>query len=243
MKINRLGLLLGGLLTIVMGVSTGFAKPANTSDQGARERWTHKGFVQHHNLQSNNVLSSIGTQYYFSTADKVVNLPVETVEPVVEPVAAPAPAPEPEKNLDDLDEDGVLNADDLCPDTPKGETVNQQGCWILGKVYFLFDQAVIQKESIPELNRIVAYLRAHPELDVELQGHTDSTGPAIYNDGLSLRRAKAVMKYFVKQDIAASRMRSVGFGESRPVNDNSSKRKRYYNRRVEVHPFRNRSKP
>jgi OOP family OmpA-OmpF porin len=66
-----------------------------------------------------------------------------------------------------------------------------------------------------------------------IEGHTDSIGPAEYNMRLSERRAESVKDYLTdKLDIDASRLDTKGYGESRPVADNSTKEGRQKNRRV-----------
>jgi outer membrane protein OmpA-like peptidoglycan-associated protein len=69
-----------------------------------------------------------------------------------------------------------------------------------------------------------------------VQGHTDSTAAAEYNQKLSEARARAVSDYFIKQGISPGRIRAVGFGETRPVAANDTLEGRALNRRVELHP-------
>ncbi len=134
----------------------------------------------------------------------------------------------------DSDGDGVPDYMDKCPDTPKGAKVNSQGCWSLSNVNFDFDSAEIRAEAYPELNDIVNILRSNPNMQVTLEGHTDSVGPESYNLGLSERRAKAVMNYLVRKGTDASRLKSVGFGETRPIEDNKTESGRASNRRVDL---------
>jgi OOP family OmpA-OmpF porin len=79
-------------------------------------------------------------------------------------------------------------------------------------------------------------LKTNPTLTGEVQGHTDSTASAEYNQELSEARAKAVRDYFIKQGIAPGRIQAVGYGETRPVASNDSPEGRALNRRVELHP-------
>lgn len=73
---------------------------------------------------------------------------------------------------------------------------------------------------------------------IEVAGHADSTGPAEYNMGLSLRRANAVRDYLVSKGVEADRLVVRGYGESRPTADNSTREGRAKNRRVELVPQR-----
>lgn len=82
------------------------------------------------------------------------------------------------------------------------------------------------------LDKVVDAMNRYPRPVVEVGGHTDSEGPDIYNLDLSQRRADAVAAY-VATSIGAPRLRSVGFGESIPIADNSLANGRLQNRRVE----------
>ena len=77
-------------------------------------------------------------------------------------------------------------------------------------------------------------LKNNPGVSVEIDGHTDSTGPEAYNEGLSQRRAEAVESYLVKSGIESSRLSAKGFGESKPAYPNDTKENRAANRRTEL---------
>lgn len=147
--------------------------------------------------------------------------------------AAPAPAVSPL----DSDGDGVYDADDRCPNTPRGANVNSQGCWILGGILFDTDKSRIKPEYIYEVDEVASILANNPSLSVEIQGHTDSVGSDRYNKGLSERRANAVMNYLLNKGIDASRMSAVGYGESMPTASNATREGRAQNRRVELKPI------
>ncbi len=137
----------------------------------------------------------------------------------------------------DSDEDGVYDEDDKCPNTPKGARVNAVGCWVLDHVLFDFDRAVIKAEAYGQLDDVIRIMQNNPAMKVELQGYTDSTGPAQYNVGLSLRRANAVLKYLNGKGIDKDRLAAAGFGEKNPVVPNTTKENRAQNRRVEIQPY------
>ncbi len=102
-------------------------------------------------------------------------------------------------------------------------------------VLFAVNSDRIRGESTPTLAAIAAMLRDHPTLRLSIEGHTDSTGAADYNQALSERRAAAVRQYLVAHEgIAAERLRTAGFGETRPVTSNASPEGRRQNRRVEL---------
>ena len=137
----------------------------------------------------------------------------------------------------DADGDGVPDSLDRCPNTPYGAKVNAQGCWVLGEVLFAFDKSDINPKYDGMLDDAVKVLMRNPDLKIEIQGHTDSIGSAAYNQALSERRAKAVMRYFMKKGVSVSRMKAVGYGLTRPVATNKTKEGRAQNRRVELAPM------
>ncbi len=134
----------------------------------------------------------------------------------------------------DSDGDGVVDSRDRCPNTPRGVKVNADGCWELSGIYFDSGQAAIKNPRV--LDEALAILKTNPTLTGEVQGHTDSTAAAEYNQRLSEARARAVRDYFIKQGIGPERIRAVGFGETRPVASNDTLEGRALNRRVELHP-------
>jgi outer membrane protein OmpA-like peptidoglycan-associated protein len=105
---------------------------------------------------------------------------------------------------------------------------------VLRGVNFAFDSAEITSESEVILDAAADSLKESPGVRVEVAGHTDSTGPEAYNEGLSKRRAQAVFDYLTGQGIDASRLDAAGYGESRPVADNGTRDGRAQNRRVEL---------
>lgn len=99
---------------------------------------------------------------------------------------------------------------------------------------FGFDKYAITDEMIPVLEQAKAILEEDQSVNFIVAGHTDSTGPDTYNQGLSERRANSVKDWLVSNGIAANRLEAVGFGESQPKYDNATKEGRKLNRRVEL---------
>ena len=100
--------------------------------------------------------------------------------------------------------------------------------------FFGFDKAVILPAGKVKLDDLIAKVK-----DINLEvivavGHTDATGPASYNQALSVKRAGAVKAYLVSKGIDANRIYSEGKGETSPVADNSTRSGRSKNRRVEI---------
>lgn len=163
-------------------------------------------------------------------------------QPTAPPTPPPAPPPAPVTTCADLDDDGdgVNNCDDRCPNTPAGTAVGPDGCPVpltidLRGVNFDFDKSTLRPDAITTLNEAIEILKKYPQLRVEVAGHTDSTGPENYNQGLSERRAKAVYDYLGQNGIDASRMVGpVGYGELRPIDSNDTREGRARNRRTEL---------
>lgn len=101
-------------------------------------------------------------------------------------------------------------------------------------VLFEFDKYVIRKVYYPELNKWADFFNQNPSLEATIYGHADSTGPTLYNQKLSERRAQAVVDYLVGKGVSASRLKAIGFGETRPIVPNTTKENRQKNRRVEM---------
>ena len=110
----------------------------------------------------------------------------------------------------------------------------QQTMIELSDALFAFDKFDLNAEAREMLDRVVSWLSDHPELKVEIGGHTDSRGSDAYNQRLSENRAKSVYDYFVSHGIAASRLSYKGYGESRPIATNETDEGRQRNRRVEL---------
>lgn len=125
-------------------------------------------------------------------------------------------------DLMDNDKDGVINARDLCGETPNGADINNDGCeryqddledWDL-KVLFAHDSSKINPVFINELESMVAFLNKFPETSIELQGHASTVGKTDYNQALSERRAKKIKEALVTMGISSERVKLVGYGET-----------------------------
>ena len=105
---------------------------------------------------------------------------------------------------------------------------------VLRNVLFDFDRYNIRPDSAPVLDEAVELLKGGGTINIVAEGHTDSIGTEAYNLKLSQRRADAVRTYLVDHGISADRIRTEGFGESRPVASNDTADGRAQNRRVEL---------
>lgn len=108
---------------------------------------------------------------------------------------------------------------------------------VLKNVFFQTGSAALLPESTEELNRLVKLLTESPALRIQINGHTDDTGDAATNLILSENRAKAVYEFLLQHKIAADRLRYKGFGETQPIDENSTESGRRRNRRTEFAPI------
>lgn len=101
-------------------------------------------------------------------------------------------------------------------------------------VLFEFNSDQLQPEAVESLRRLVAYLKKPPGFQsLVIEGHTDSVGSATYNLNLSQRRAESVRKALVDLGAPNTKVKAMGFGESKPIADNGNYQGRAMNRRVE----------
>ena len=101
----------------------------------------------------------------------------------------------------------------------------------------LFDtgESTLRPRAAEALGQLAALIREHPDLPIEIEGHTDSVGTRAYNERLSLNRAEAVKRWLAANGrVPESRMTTRGFGPTRPVAPNGTAEGRQQNRRVEV---------
>lgn len=145
----------------------------------------------------------------------------------------------------DTDGDSVLDKDDKCPN--EAGTVANNGCpevpneEVQAKltsyartINFDSGKSDIQEAANETLQAIVAILKEFPKANFVVEGHTDSTASEKFNQKLSEARAQKVVDYLTSNGVDASRLTSVGFGETAPITSNDTKEGRTTNRRVEV---------
>lgn len=109
----------------------------------------------------------------------------------------------------------------------------------LNNVFFDFDKWDLRPESYFELNRVVKLLTENPAIEIEMSAHTDSRGSDEYNFKLSDNRARSVMEYIISKGITPARIKSQGYGETKPVVPNDTDENRQLNRRVEFTILKN----
>ena len=113
------------------------------------------------------------------------------------------------------------------------DRIEAEGKFVARGILFEVNKATIRGESMGTINGIVELMTEHSDLKFIIEGHTDSDGDDTYNQELSEERAAAVMNFLIQSGIDASRLDSKGYGESKPVNENSTPEGKANNRRVE----------
>ena len=135
----------------------------------------------------------------------------------------------------DSDQDGVVDSKDKCPNTPKGDIVDQNGCSLKVNlnILFDFDSSRINNSYDSRIKKFADFMKAFPSVKGKIEAHTDAKGSDEYNQKLSERRAASVVKALEAYGVEASRLTSVGYGETKPVATNETEEGRALNRRVE----------
>lgn len=105
----------------------------------------------------------------------------------------------------------------------------------LGDVLFEYNRAEVKPGAQASLRKLADFLQQYPNRQVLIEGYTDDTGSAAYNEALSLRRAEAVDSALVGMGVASQRVATVGYGKDFPIASNSTDTNRALNRRVEVY--------
>jgi outer membrane protein OmpA-like peptidoglycan-associated protein len=160
------------------------------------------------------------------------------------PVASREPAACPPASCPDRDGDGALDSLDHCPDVAgsldnwgcpsyKKIVVQKDKLELREKLYFGWNQAVIQESSYPVLDEVVQALKDNKGFRVQVEGHTSSEGGDEHNQTLSEQRAAAVLDYLAAHGIEKDRLISKGLASSIPADTNATAAGRENNRRVE----------
>jgi outer membrane protein OmpA-like peptidoglycan-associated protein len=103
----------------------------------------------------------------------------------------------------------------------------------INNIFFDTGKSDLKPESFPELNRLAELLEKREKLEIELGGHTDNVGSDDVNFTLSGQRALSVQSYLLAKGISAARIKSTGYGKTKPETTNDTEEGRAINRRVE----------
>jgi len=162
----------------------------------------------------------------FEAEEMMDDIIVIRLNPVVTVADATRVNKKPTKVIAQIDPDSKVEAyeEDLDNFIAKGEktesTSLETGQLIeLNHIYYAFDKYDLKESAKVELDKVVSLLRQYPEMEIDLNSHTDSRGSNSYNQWLSTERAKSAVDYIVSQGIERSRVIAKGYGESMPVNE------------------------
>lgn len=150
--------------------------------------------------------------------------------PVVVPMKKAAPIMPPK----DSDNDGVIDEKDDCPDTMSGAKVDKVGCITLVNLNINFDtdSSTIKDSYTSKIIEFAKVMKSNTKLKATIEAHTDSVASHAYNQKLSERRAASTVKALTDLDVDPSRLKAVGYGETRPIATNDTVEGKAQNRRV-----------
>lgn len=215
---------------------------------GSIWRLNETGFfkIQVDSFQDKSALLSFQFGIYFGgKSDRqreiVIDVPEVPVEAEFESEISPLPASAFDSRIvettPDSDGDGIEDPYDRCPNTPRREIVDKDGCAIfsglLEGIQFKTDSAQLTEAAEKVLNGIADILDKYLTLKIIINAHTDNVGRRSYNQELSEQRAKAVRQYLINLGIESERLKAAGYGESQPIASNDTEKGRQANRRVE----------
>lgn len=146
--------------------------------------------------------------------------------------------------IPDTDKDGVDDEQDRCVN--EAGTKENKGCPEIKKeviekvnlaarqIRFEYRKAELAPQSFKVLDEVISVLNENPELKIAVEGHTSIDGSLQANMLLSQKRADQVKKYLVSKGITSDRITAIGYGPSRPLNEETSEEAKATNRRVEM---------
>ncbi len=127
-----------------------------------------------------------------------------------------------------MNQEVVADASSLSDELKKSGHVAVYG------IHFETGKAAILPDSESVLGEIVKMLQQSPDVKLSVEGHTDNIGPAASNQALSEKRAQAVVEWLTAHGLPSARLKAKGWGQSKPVADNTTDDGRAKNRRVEL---------
>ncbi|MDE8602340.1 OmpA family protein [Marinomonas sp. RSW2] len=152
--------------------------------------------------------------------------------------------------LKDSDHDGVIDARDICSNTPLGSDIDNDGCPLTKLTLFSFNfdvqfktgQYKLASKFHAKLKDLAIFLQHNPNTLLLIEGYTDDVGAESYNLTLSKKRADSIANALISTfNIATDRIKTFGYGQNRPIESNSTETGREANRRVSgeiVIPFK-----
>ena len=155
-------------------------------------------------------------------------------------VYLPTPKPEQIFDLQDDDNDGVINARDLCPGTPVGAEIDNDGCGSYFEsseqkqlhILFANNSTEINPAFLNQIRQMASFLKRYETTTIQLQGYASKTGNAEHNLMLSKERAANVRRALISNGITPSRINIVGYGDSASGGINQDNISHALNRKV-----------
>ncbi len=152
----------------------------------------------------------------------------------------PTPKPDQIYDLQDDDNDGVINARDLCPGTPVGAEIDNDGCGSYFEsseqkqlhILFANNSTEINPAFLNQIRQMASFLKRYETTTIQLQGYASKTGNAEHNLMLSKERASNVRRALISNGIAPSRINIVGYGDSASGGINQDNISHALNRKV-----------
>ena len=145
--------------------------------------------------------------------------------------------------IKDADNDGVVDSKDMCPDTAAGVKVDAKGCTVFDeetveitlRVLFDNESAVVKMPKDPEISEFAEFMKQYPSTTAVIEGHTSAPGSEAYNMDLSDRRAANFKEVMVDMyGIDSSRLDTIGYGETRLLDEGNNAEAHRVNRRISV---------
>ena len=149
-------------------------------------------------------------------------------------------------HLKDNDKDGVINIRDRCANTPKDAAVDHYGCHksndkllsVELNILFVSNRFEVRPRYYGEVKKLADFMKDNPGSSVVIEGHTDNVGNETLNQTLSKNRSQAIAAILINTfKIEKSRVKAVGYGESRPIASNDTEQGKRQNRRVVAEVF------
>ena len=204
----------------------------------ARYRWDGNATNAFNRSNFGDAIISVGLNIALGAKAQPAPTPEPVAQPAPEPmpVAQPAPEPKPAPMPEPVAQPAPVAPALTTPQAAQLEQAKPGDVvTILEGVNFEFDSARLRPDAIVILDEAATVLDRRKDINVDVVGHTCNIGTEQYNQGLSERRAKSVYDYFVNKGIAAERLTTQGYGETKPAHSNATREGRAKNRRVELH--------
>lgn len=143
----------------------------------------------------------------------------------------------------DSDQDGIIDKNDHCANTPMSDKVDGKGCTVFSEenstmnllVNFDHDKVNVKTEYFPEIKKMANLLKLFPSVSLVIEGHTSKVGSEAYNKKISQQRSNAIVDVLVNQfNIDRARLTAVGYGEERLIDLGEGNAAHAKNRRIEA---------